>query len=111
MALGSEVIDLMRSHFADQSHHAHRVGQIAIVQLELSGSSRDGIGEMVDPLTPEAACPPDHAMDFVPLFQQELSQVRAVLSGDAGDQCAGHGSHGWHWEVIQSEDGVLIVIQ
>jgi hypothetical protein len=28
--------------------------------------------------------------DLVPLVQQELSQIRAVLSSDAGDQRFGH---------------------
>ena len=32
--------------------------------------------------------PPDDAGDFVALLEQQLREVRAVLSGDAGDDCA-----------------------
>src|SRR5579863_1663670 len=42
--------------------------------------------DVVDPLCVETAAPALGAMNFIALGQQELSQIRTVLSGDAGDQ-------------------------
>ena len=43
--------------------------------------------EMVDAIGVEEACAPHHAVDFVAFPEQELSEVGAVLPGNAGDQC------------------------
>ena len=32
----------------------------------------------------------DHAVDFVAFLEQELGEIRAVLAGDAGDECFLH---------------------
>src|SRR3954471_7043141 len=47
---------------------------------------------MVDPLRVEARGPADHAVNLIAEVEQQLSQVRAVLPGDAGDQRAFDGS-------------------
>ena len=42
--------------------------------------------DVVYPLRIEGADPPYKAMDLVALVQEQLSQVGAILAGDAGDQ-------------------------
>ena len=48
------------------------------------------VEEVVDALGVEGGAPPDHAMDGVALLEQLLSEVGAVLSGDAGDEGGFH---------------------
>lgn len=42
--------------------------------------------DVVDPLRVEVGGPPDQSVDLVTLVQQELRQVRPVLTGYAGDE-------------------------
>jgi hypothetical protein len=68
------------------------VGQIAIVQPK-PGILHMGIFVyMIHPLGVEQRCPAFDAVDFVTFFQQEFGQVRTVLTSDAGDERAFHGS-------------------
>jgi hypothetical protein len=43
--------------------------------------------EVIDTLGGEHARPTHHAVDTVPLGQQELGKVRAVLPSDARNEC------------------------
>src|SRR4051794_14670741 len=45
------------------------------------------IAQMLDPRAQQVAGPPDNAMDPVPLVEEELGQIRAVLASDTGDKC------------------------
>jgi hypothetical protein len=46
---------------------------------------------MIDPVGVKQARPPHQTVDFISLGEQELRKIRAVLPGNAGDQCAfGH---------------------
>lgn len=47
------------------------------------------IAELVDPLMPLGAGAANESMHLHAALEQEASQVGPVLSGDAGDQCAG----------------------
>jgi hypothetical protein len=44
--------------------------------------------EMVDPLGVKRRGAALQAVDFISFRQQEFGQVRSVLSGNSGDQCA-----------------------
>jgi hypothetical protein len=55
---------------------------------------------MLDPRTEQIARPAHDSMNGVALFQKQLGQIRAVLSGDPGDQ-GGLVSHG----LIKAESG------
>ena len=48
--------------------------------------------EMVDAFPVENARTADDVMDFVAFGEKELSEVRAVLAGDSGDQYSFHQS-------------------
>src|SRR5215472_4878955 len=43
--------------------------------------------EMIDAVSVEEACASHEAMDLVAFCEQELGEVGAVLTGNAGDQC------------------------
>jgi len=45
------------------------------------------IAYVVDAPGVERAAPADEAVDQVPLLEQQLREIAAVLAGDAGDQC------------------------
>ena len=85
MALGGEVVDLVGPHGADDGEDAHGVAQIAVVQVEVRVTLQ--MGDALAVIDGGAA---DDAVDVVALFQQELSQIAAVLAGDAGDECFFH---------------------
>ena len=82
MALGGEVVDLVGPHGADDGEDAHGVAQIAVVQVEVRVTLQ--MGDALAVIDGGAA---DDAVDVVALFQQELSQIAAVLAGNAGDEC------------------------
>ena len=82
MALGCQVVDLVGPHGADDGEDAHGVAQIAVVQVEVRVTLQ--MGDALAVIDGGAA---DDAVDVVALLQQELSQIAAVLSGNAGDEC------------------------
>ena len=83
MALGSQIVDLVRLNQTDDPDQAGRIGQVTVVKGDLAQKMLDaaGIGN---------GCPAGDAVDFITLFQQELRKIRTVLAGDAGDQCFFH---------------------
>ena len=48
----------------------------------------DPAEQVLDPLVAVVTGPADHAGDLVPLGEQQLGEVGAVLAGDAGDHGA-----------------------
>jgi len=86
MALGAQVVDLVRLHLADDVAHRAAVRQIAEHQHQPLGLLVRVLKHMVDPVGIEAAATADDPVDRVSLAQEELGQVTAVLPGDPGDQ-------------------------
>ena len=87
VALRPEVVDLVRPDGVDQVDQAHPVGEVAVVQVQpLVGV------EVVDPVPVQGRGPADQPVHLVVHAEEELREVGAVLSGDAGDEGAlGHG--------------------
>jgi hypothetical protein len=46
--------------------------------------------DVIDPMRVEGACPADDAVDLVALAEEQLSEIGAVLAGDAGDESLFH---------------------
>ena len=86
MALGGQVVDLVRLHLLDDADQAGTVGQVAVVQDELAPGFVGVLVQVVDAVGVEQAGPALDAMHFVALVEQKFGQVGAVLPGDAGDQ-------------------------
>ena len=85
VALRREVVDLIRSYFAYHLQDAHRVAEVGVVEVEAGTALK-----VSDALAVVHRRAPDGAVDVVALLQEELRKVRAVLAGDAGDQCCSH---------------------
>ena len=85
VALRRQVVDLVGADAADDRHQAHRVAQIAEMQVEAGVALQMG-----DALAEIHRRAPDDAVDVVAFLQQKFRQVAAVLAGHAGDQCFFH---------------------
>lgn len=53
----------------------------------------DPISQVLDSLEPLGRGPTHHPVDLVALVEQQLGQVRTVLTRNAGDQSAARGGH------------------
>ena len=83
MALGSQVVDFVRLHHPDNPDQGGGIRQVTVVE----GNSSH---KVVD-----SACIGDrrtagNPMNLVTLLQQKLRQIRAVLTGNASDECFLH---------------------
>jgi len=86
MALGGEVVDLVRLGFLDDPDQVGRVRHVAVMQKQPRlGVVPVGV-EVVDTLGVEAGRAALDAVDSIAFFQQEFGQIGAVLPGDPGDQ-------------------------
>ncbi len=70
--------------------------------MEIDGKIRRvGIGkQVIDATAIERGSSADKAMHFVPFFEQELCEVRTILTRDAGNQCLLSG----HTEMLEERD-------
>ncbi len=87
VALGSQVIDFIGTNVIDQLRHLSGIRQIPIVQEQLRLWIVGVNVEVVNTIRVEGTGPANQTVDLVAFFYKKFSQVRAVLSGDAGDEC------------------------
>ena len=91
MALGTEVVDLIRLHLLNDPDQVCAVGEVAVVEGELWGLALltplvRVLVEVIDPAGVETACAPFDAVHLEALLQEELRQAAAVLPRDTGDE-------------------------
>jgi hypothetical protein len=86
VALGSQVIDLGWLGILDDANEIGRIGQVAIVQREPRILLVRVLVEMIDAIGVEGRSAALDAMDDIPLVEEELGQISAVLSSHAGDE-------------------------
>ena len=79
----AQVVDLGRVGVAHRAHQAGQVGEVTVVQPDVGD-------ELGHELAPRVVLAADQAVDVVPLLEQQLGEVEAVLAGDSGDESAGH---------------------
>ena len=81
MALCRQIVNFIRLNLTHQANQAGGIGQIAVMEP-------DGVflNQVVDAGGVGNRSPSDNAVDLIALFQKELSEVAAVLAGDAGNQ-------------------------
>ena len=78
--LGAEVVDFVRLHAGQDLAQAGAVHQVAVVQEQAGvGAVRVDV-QVLDPAGVERTAAADDAVDLVPLGEQELRQVGAVLT-------------------------------
>ena len=85
MRLRGEIVNLVGTHLLDNSPKPGAVAEVAIVQLQTFGAGTEALAQMIDSSGRETRSAAHHAVHFVALLQQKLGEVRAVLSGHAGD--------------------------
>jgi len=89
MALRPQVVDLVGLHLLHDPGEVAAVGQVAVVQVQMSLRLRMDVRvEVVDASRVELGGPPLDAVHLVAFFDQQLGKIGAVLAGDAGDQSA-----------------------
>ncbi len=86
MALGGEIINLGRPDLLHQADQIGRVRHVAVMHEERHVASVRVLIEMVDARGVERRRPPLDAVDRVAETKQVLSEISAVLPGDAGEE-------------------------
>ena len=81
VGLRREVVDFIRANLADNLHHAHRIAEVSVMEMEVRI-----VLQMRDSLAVIHGGTADDSVYFISLFQKELRKVGSVLSGNAGDQ-------------------------
>ena len=85
MALGGEIVDLIRLDLLDDSDKVCGIGEIPVVENEISVRHMGALVQVVDAIRVEQGRPPFDAMYFIAFFQKEFGEERAVLAGNACD--------------------------
>ena len=83
MALGGEVVDLVRTNLTNQTNQAVAVRQVAVMQLHLRFGTKD---QVFDPLRAKRAGTAAQTVHLVAFFKQQFCEVRTVLTRDTRDQ-------------------------
>ncbi len=85
MALGRQIVNLVRLHFLHDPDEIGGIGQIAVVQLQFRGRFVRILINMVDAFGIEKRGASLDAMHLVAFGEQQFGEVGAVLAGDAGN--------------------------
>src|SRR5437899_11356080 len=95
LSLSRCIVDLYGSDRHDQAVEPARVGHVPVMQRKARALEvlRMGVLQVVDTAPVHGRRTAHHAVHLVSLLQEELGEVGAVLTGDAGNQRAlGHGN-------------------
>ena len=87
MALGRQIVDLVRLHFLDDPDQAGGIREIAVMQGEIKSLLVRVVVEVIDAIGVDQRRPALDAVNRIALGQQQFGEISAVLAGDAGDQC------------------------
>ena len=66
--------------------HPGRVGDIAVVQMQVLPGEVFVVMKMIDTRPVEGARAPDESVDLITLFEELLSHIRAVLARHTGNE-------------------------
>jgi hypothetical protein len=86
VALRAEVVDLVGLDFAQDRVERRGVVEVAEVEEEAAAGVVRVLVDVVEPRGVEGRGTADEAVDLVALGEEELGEVRAILSCDAGDE-------------------------
>ena len=79
MAHGSQVIDFIRLYFLYNPDQVRAVGQITIMQYQVTVRDMRVFVKMIDPLGIEQGTPAFNSMHFIAFLQQQFRQISSVL--------------------------------
>lgn len=86
MRLGSQIVNLVRSHHFENAVDGRGVRQVAERKMQADILFVPILIDVVDPAGVEGRGASHHAPHFVATADQEFREVGAILSGDAGNQ-------------------------
>ena len=86
-ALGGEIVDLVGLDVAQDADEAGNVDEVAVDEFDVVEDAEPAQALADDVGRGGAAHEANHA---IALAEQEFRQIRAVLAGDAGNECCGH---------------------
>lgn len=85
MRLRPKVVNFVRLNLLNDAHKAAGIRQIAVMQAKPHVLFMGILIKMINTLGIEHRGAPLYAMHLVPLAEQELSEVRPVLTGNSRD--------------------------
>ena len=88
MALPGEMINFRGLHLREDPAQGGAVRKVAVMEKKPAPVDRIIGAQMLDARAQQVARAPDDPVNGIAFRQQQLSQVGAVLAGDAGNQCA-----------------------
>src|SRR5205823_8720016 len=88
VTLTSQMIKLGGTDFAKNSSQSRAIRKIAVMKKQNFIVNFLVAPQMLDALAKQVTRAPDNAMNGVAFLQKHFGQIRAVLAGDAGDQCS-----------------------
>ena len=86
MALSGEMIQFRRLNLGNNATESRAVVKIAIMEKEAASIQLLIPPKMLDARSQQIASAPHDAVHHVPLFQKQLAQIGAILTGDPGNQ-------------------------
>ena len=86
MRLRTQVVDLVGLDLVDQPAQAGSIRQIAIVEAQRSSWFVRIRVDVIESVCIEGGCAADNPVNLIILREQEFRKIRAVLSGDAGNE-------------------------
>jgi hypothetical protein len=86
MTLGGKVIDLVGLNLVDEADQSTAVSEVTVVQDKLVERKILPGLDCIQPGSDRAALSTDNPVDLVTLFEQELDQIRTVLTTDPCDK-------------------------
>ncbi len=87
MALRAEIVDLIRLHLLHDVDQAAGVGEVSVMQNEISVAYMRVFIEMIDPAGVKQRGTALDAVDLIAFPQQKIREISSVLPGDTRDQC------------------------
>jgi hypothetical protein len=90
VALRGEVVEFVRGKCVDEAENPFGARQVAMMEEEAGARLVGVLIDVIDALGVESARAADDAVDFIAFGKEELGEIGAVLSGDAGDEGAFH---------------------
>ena len=87
MALRREVVDFIRPHLLHDPYQAAGIGHVSIVENEIAIAYVRVLVKMIYAIGIEQRGAALDPVYLVALGKQELGEVRAILAGNAGDEC------------------------
>jgi hypothetical protein len=88
VGLRGQVVNLVGPHRLDDADQARGVRHVAVVQHQVARLDVRVLVQVVDAVGIEQRGATLDAVDLIPLADEELGEIGAVLAGDSGDQRA-----------------------